>query len=542
MTGNAKQTYDVYTDELLRIAKVSGFLMPFAIALFGIGVKFGLFNDDYYHSDAALVLISGAMIALGIWQLYTSNYESKTLSINVALYHLLGSLAILFITGFMNPIFLAWAILSVITDMLFGRKALFLSILALGSVAWLHLARQPLITTEEMLFTIGIVGMVAALSSFMSYLRDVSDRERLAYHKVQKRENLQHDRLTTLINAMNDAVISTNQKGVIRLYNAATLNLLDTNKTLAGLSINSSLNLYDDDGNPVNIMELIKDTPRTFIRNLSHKYDDGETIDLSISVAPISPSYHQRTQKGYIFVLRDITKEKSLEEERDEFISVVSHELRTPIAITEGNLSNIKLLMERGEQGRLLSKAIDDAHDQVIYLARMINDLSTLSRAERGVADDPEDIDVNEMMEALYNEYRPQAEAKGLSLNIDLHGRVGIVKASRLYLEEVLQNFITNSIKYTHKGSVTISAKKIPGGEVEFLVKDTGIGISKTDQKHIYQKFYRSEDYRTRETNGTGLGLYVVQKLSQKLGIRVTLKSRLNHGSTFSFTMPLVKK
>ena len=104
--------------------------------------------------------------------------------------------------------------------------------------------------------------------------------------------------------------------------------------------------------------------------------------------------------------------------------------------------------------------------------------------------------------------------------------------------ETALVNLITNAIKYTKTGGILLSVKK-DGKRIVFAVKDTGIGISKTDQKKIFDKFYRSEDYRTRETSGTGLGLYVVNKLARKLGVNIEITSRLNHGSTFSFTLPL---
>ena len=78
-------------------------------------------------------------------------------------------------------------------------------------------------------------------------------------------------------------------------------------------------------------------------------------------------------------------------------------------------------------------------------------------------------------------------------------------------------------------------------GVIKFVVKDTGIGISKSDQAKVFQKFYRSEDYRTRETSGTGLGLYVTEKLAHKIGVSIQLVSRLNHGSSFSFTLPVKK-
>src|SRR5690606_37935210 len=94
------------------------------------------------------------------------------------------------------------------------------------------------------------------------------------------------------------------------------------------------------------------------------------------------------------------------------------------------------------------------------------------------------------------------------------------------------------AIKYTKEGSVTLKVSR-HGEHIAFGITDTGIGISKNDQAKIFKKFYRSEDYRTRETGGTGLGLYVAAKLSKKLGTTIEVKSRLDHGSTFSFSLPV---
>jgi signal transduction histidine kinase len=124
-----------------------------------------------------------------------------------------------------------------------------------------------------------------------------------------------------------------------------------------------------------------------------------------------------------------------------------------------------------------------------------------------------------------------------LHFDLDLGTHLGEITASRLYLKELLQNFITNSIKYTKDGSITLRVNR-KGKNIIFEVSDTGIGISKSDQAKIFNKFYRSEDYRTRETGGTGLGLYVAVKLAKKLGTRIELISRLNHGSSFSITLP----
>jgi signal transduction histidine kinase len=223
--------------------------------------------------------------------------------------------------------------------------------------------------------------------------------------------------------------------------------------------------------------------------DLSHKFPDGETMNLSLSYAPIRGRYTTRAanKDGYIFIVRDITKTKSLEEERNEFISVVSHELRTPVAIAEGTISNLQFLLGHKQDPAKLQSALNDAHEQVVYLASMVNDLSTLSRAERGVADAPEPVNIKELLEELFNRYKERAESKGLELKLEL---------------------------------------------------PAGIETIKSSQKHIFDKFYRSEDYRTRKTNGTGLGLYVVRKLARNLGIEIVVESRLNHGSVFRFTLP----
>jgi signal transduction histidine kinase len=239
--------------------------------------------------------------------------------------------------------------------------------------------------------------------------------------------------------------------------------------------------------------------------------------------------------------MKDVTKAKSLEEERDEFISVVSHELRTPITIVEGTLSNMQMMMGHPDvTQQMLKDSVNTAHEQIMFLASMVNDLSTLSRAERGVGNSAEEIDVKQLAQEMFTKYETSAKDKSLHLNMDISAKLGKVQVSRLYLEELLQNFMTNAIKYTKKGSVTIQIKQ-KDDIITFTVKDTGIGISKSDQQKVFAKFYRSEDYRTRETSGTGLGLYVAAKLAHKLGTKITLVSRLNFGSSFSFKLPVKK-
>ena len=334
--------------------------------------------------------------------------------------------------------------------------------------------------------------------------------------------------MRTLVNTLTDAVLSTDQQGVIRMYNAAVLNLLDTNDRLIGMHINELLKLQTTEHVAIDVLKELSSATTIRLRDdIIMPLEDDDQIRLEVTFAPVQGG-ESLTPNGYVLILRDITKIKSLEEERDEFISVVSHELRTPITIAEGAISNVQLLAKREDVAQVkIDEALEEAHKQVVFLARMVNDLGTLSRAERGIGDSKESIDITELVAQLQSEYTPQAAEKGLAFNVDIAGKAGNVYTSRLYLEELLQNLITNAIKYTPEGSVTVSVNR------------DCCNVGKSDQKKIFDRFYRAEDYRTRQTNGTGLGLYVSAKLARKLGCKISVQSRINHGSTFSFMLPI---
>lgn len=354
--------------------------------------------------------------------------------------------------------------------------------------------------------------------------------------------HLEHEQLASLINSMTDGVIALNKFLRVTLYNGAALNILDKNSGIKNKSIDSILPLIDENKQAVIISELIHDSKvSSEHRDYLLPYDDSSYAALHLSIAPVHNTKGQGTIEGYVLILRDITHEKSLEEERDEFISVVSHELRTPVTIAEGSISNAKLIVERGADPRAVTDTLNTAHDQIIFLASMINDLSTLSRAERGVlAIDKSVINIANLLNSLAESYRGSAEDKSLKLAVTLDPKLETIESSELYVKEVLQNFITNAIKYTDKGSVHIEAKPAKSG-VTISIHDTGIGISKSDQEKIFDKFFRSEDFRTRKNNGTGLGLYVTTKLIKILGATLDVQSELNKGSTFTITFPDLK-
>lgn len=350
---------------------------------------------------------------------------------------------------------------------------------------------------------------------------------------------LERERLVSLINSMADGVIATDENGRIALYNGAALNILDVNIMLHKKRLDEVAKIIDSNNQPVDVAALVLQTrTQTTSRDYRLVYPDGNKTNLYLSIAPVRLGFGKQGTKGFVILMRDITREKSLEEERDEFISVVSHELRTPIAIAEGNISNAEFIVKKSGGEASIKKALAQAHEQILFLSGMINDLSTLSRAERGRLEvDIEQINAHDLLVELAKEYQPHAKEKGLEIHTDIADDLELLFSSKLYVREILQNFITNAVKYTEKGSVTIGARQQKKG-ILFEISDSGIGISKADQEKVFDKFFRSEDYRTRAHNGTGLGLYVTMKLTRLIHADISLKSEVDKGSMFSIYIP----
>lgn len=364
------------------------------------------------------------------------------------------------------------------------------------------------------------------------------DKNSLPQTADPKSSQLDHERLLALINSMVDGFIAVDKAGTIVLSNGVALNLLDTNN-LTGLQLKSAVSLKDDKGNVVDMLGLAAQHPGGLVsRDWNLRYKDGSIISLYVSISAVRGRFGNEGEGGFVVLFRDITREKIVQNEKDEFISVASHELRTPVAIAEGSVSNAQLLAGKSSSSQAVTQSLETAHNQIVFLGSLINDLAMLSRADRGdSALSTESFSVVELMESLANDYETQAKQKGLQLSVKTESAPHNLTSNQLYVREILQNFITNSLKYTEKGSITITSVARSEG-TEFSVSDTGIGISKTEQSRLFSKFFRSEDWRVRQASGTGLGLYVSGKLAKLIGASISLESTLNKGSIFHIFVP----
>jgi len=352
---------------------------------------------------------------------------------------------------------------------------------------------------------------------------------------------LDHDRLVALINSLYEGFLAISPAGLIELSNGVALNLLDTN-SLIGKKLSEAMPLLNATDEFVDPFSLITESNSNFSsRDLRLKYTDGTTINLFVNISAVKAGYGKSTSGGFVILFRDITKEVSAEEDRDEFISVASHELRNPVAIVEGSISNAILLASKAEVPGNLVPMLRSAHEQTVFLSNLINDLAMVSRSDRGkLTEPPAEFDVMELVNSLRADYLASAEKKGLGITIS-GGDIPKIHGSRLYTREILQNFITNAIKYTEKGGISIELKSGPNG-ASISVSDSGIGIDQSEQAKLFTKFFRSGDSRVTQASGTGLGLYVALKLAKIIEGSIEVSSHLNHGSVFTLHLPYSMK
>jgi PAS domain S-box-containing protein len=275
---------------------------------------------------------------------------------------------------------------------------------------------------------------------------------------------------------------------------------------------------------------------------------DKKRSALFISVGPTSDNEGQPS--GAIAILRDISEQKALARERNEFISTASHEMRTPVAAIEGYISmaqnpNLAQIDERAKG------FLDKAHGSAIHLGKLFQDLLSVSKIEdKNIKDRRAVFNISDLVLKVSAEMKILAQQKGIQLFTHISGAdiksekviapTYLVNADESRIAEVLTNLIDNAIKYTDEGNVDVEIEA-DQSFVTIKIHDTGVGISEQDQKHLFEKFYRVDSELTREKGGTGLGLYIARNLVEMYGGSVWVESSPQKGSTFAFKLPLVK-
>ena len=358
------------------------------------------------------------------------------------------------------------------------------------------------------------------------------------------RENIKDE---AIFASIGEGLIVTDKLGKILIVNDAFEKLLGLSRSdVMGKDMIEVVPKYDEHN------ELIPKEKRSLAKVLAGEIKKGSVSTLIAThyymrrdktklpiIGTVTPIVVNGVVVGAVQVFRDISKEKEVDQIKDEFVSIASHELRTPLTAIDG----ITSMLRDGEYGEIsdnLKQPLKDINDSSERLIRLVNDLLSLSRLQAGrLKYTISEFELLPIVMDVVNALQPIAKNKGIELktatveNITVQGGPDKVK-------QILNNVIGNALKFTDKGSIIVSTKTHEE-LAEISIQDTGIGISKEDQSKLFGKFQQLEKAQ-RIAPGTGLGLHISRELARKMGGDVWLEtSEVNKGSTFIFSLPIAE-
>jgi PAS domain S-box-containing protein len=270
---------------------------------------------------------------------------------------------------------------------------------------------------------------------------------------------------------------------------------------------------------------------------------DGEIIDVDVSLSVLKDPEGRVT--GSIGVIRNITERKEADKKikeamdlKSQFISTVSHELRTPLTIIKEDIS---LIMD-GAAGRVKSKQkqiLEIAQRNIDRLARLINDVLDFQKLQSGRAKfNMQDNSINTVIETVYKTMAGTVKKNGVDFQLVLDNTMPRVTFDSDKMIQVLTNLVSNAMKFTEKGSITIASRRIENA-IRVSVSDTGCGMKQEDLPKLFQQFQQLSSGGSRKTGGTGLGLAISKDIVEKHGGRVWVESEFGKGTTFHFLLPI---
>lgn len=371
--------------------------------------------------------------------------------------------------------------------------------------------------------------------------RDVTDLRLLGQRLADER-----DRLGAIIDSMEEGlfVVDKNQK-ITLINNAARKMLETTSDELIGKDLKQIVTILQGDKElsleERPIVKVIRTGQAIVTRlkdDLYYKTPNGKKFPVIISVSPLADG----DTTGAINVFRDITEQKALDKMKSEFLSVAAHQLRSPLGSMRWNIE--MLLSGKGDPlGEVTKKAIEQIYKSDLRMILLVNDLLNVSRIDAGkVVKKEELLDVFTELKRMIAEFDVEAKARQITISL-LKREESIPKIffDTNQFHEIFNNLISNAIKYNKPEGKVLITVSTDGQSVVIEVKDNGIGISQDDQSKIFSKFFRASNALLADTEGTGLGLYVVKSYIEDRGGSVRLTSEEGKGTIVNINLPVAK-
>jgi two-component system phosphate regulon sensor histidine kinase PhoR len=350
---------------------------------------------------------------------------------------------------------------------------------------------------------------------------------------MNRAQEMQQDRLQTLIENMGSGLILIDGRGYINLVNRAYKELFNIEST------HFLYKLYYEAFEHQEIIDLVEHIFMTEIkaRKQLHLPLKIERRHFEVYGAPIIGTNDE--WKGIVLVFHDITELKKLEQMRKDFVANVSHELKTPITSIKGFTET--LLDGALEDRQTLEYFLSIILKESDRLQTLIQDLLDLSKIEQqGFKLNLQNCNLKEILEEVIIMLRSKADEKEIGLSLNVNAEELYVYGDDYRLKQIFINLISNALNYTTKGGNVNVFLKDGEKHVTFIVSDTGVGIEKEEIPRIFERFYRVDKARSRNSGGTGLGLAIVKHLVEAHKGQIFVNSSVGEGTTF--TVKLNKK
>ncbi|EIJ78724.1 Redox sensor histidine kinase ResE [Bacillus methanolicus PB1] len=333
------------------------------------------------------------------------------------------------------------------------------------------------------------------------------------------------EQLASILSSMADGVITFNRDGTILITNPPA------ERFLQNWYFEQDETHSNKEAVPSEVMELFQlavNTEKEQVREIS--------IQGRFWVIIVSPLYNNEYIRGAVAVIRDMTEERKLDKLRNDFIANVSHELRTPISMMQGySEAIVDDMASTDEEKKEMAKVI---YDESLRMGRLVNELLDLARMEAGHFQlTIEEVVIEPYIQRIIRKFQGLAKEKNIHLSFKLNNEQTTYRFDPDRIEQVLTNLIDNAIRHTpNKGSVTVAVDADEQG-LHVEVSDSGSGIPEEDLPFVFERFYKADKARKRGS-GTGLGLSIAKHIINAHKGHISVRSKLGHGTTFSFLIP----
>ncbi len=351
--------------------------------------------------------------------------------------------------------------------------------------------------------------------------------QQLNAEKVMAEESRQKN--DALLESIGEGAFATDQEGKVIFVNRVTLEILGLQEfAMIGKHWSETVKTLDESGmplplekNPIDI--ALKTKAKVTELRFCYLRSDGSSLPVAMTASAILTK-DQVT--GAMVVFRDMTREREIDREKTEFISIASHQLRTPIGSIKWNLE----MLLKGYYGTVtpeMSKVVEQMRATNDHLLQLVNNLLDVSRIDQGrIKDQPVPTAIVPIIESIIKEVQVQADVRKITLTLKVDAAeapTAVIDPQRF--REVIENLLSNAIKYNldaGKVDVHVSWNE---KTIQISIKDTGMGIPQKDQAKIFGRFFRAENAAKQEPNGSGLGLFVVKSYVEEWGGKIWFES-----------------